>query len=141
LLLRQLCPSPRVGWGALLGAERLATAMIDLSDGISSDLTHLCQESHTGALVEASRLPINRAVTRICGRRALDPLALALNGGEDYELLFTVRPRDLRRLPRTVDGVPATYIGDIAREAWRVRVREGQRKWVLRPEGFTHFSG
>jgi thiamine-monophosphate kinase len=141
LLLRQLRPSPRVGWGVLLGAEQLATAMIDLSDGLSSDLTHLCRESRAGALLEAARLPINPAVSRICGRRSLDPLALALDGGEDFELLFTVSPRDLRRLPRKVDGVRATYIGDVTRETERIRILEGRRKWTLRPAGFTHFSG
>lgn len=141
LLLRQLRPQPRVGWGALLGAEQLATAMIDLSDGLSSDLMHLCRESRTGALLEAARLPINPAVSRICGRRALDPLALALNGGEDFELLFTVHPRDLCRLPRIVDGVPATYIGDVTRQTGRIRILEGQREWTLRPAGFTHFNG
>jgi thiamine-monophosphate kinase len=141
LLLRHLRPEPRVNWGALLGAERLATAMIDLSDGLSSDLAHLCRESRTGALLEASRLPINPSVTRVCGRRALDPLALALHGGEDFELLFTIRPRDLRYLPRKVGGVHATYIGDVRHESERIRILEGQREWTLPPAGFTHFPG
>ncbi len=140
LLLRQLRPRPRVGWGALLGAEQLATAMIDLSDGLSSDIAHLCRESRVGAVLEAARLPINPAVRHICGRRALDPLALALDGGEDFELLFTIRPRDLRRLPSRVDGVPATYIGDVTRQAGRVQILEGQHQWNLQPSGFTHFT-
>ncbi len=139
LLLRQLRPQPRVNWGVLLGAERLATAMIDLSDGLSSDLAHLCRASRTGALIEASRLPINSSVARVCGRRALDPLALALHGGEDFELLFTIRPRDLRRLPRAVDGVPATYIGDVTHRAGRIQISEGRRRWTLEPAGFEHF--
>jgi thiamine-monophosphate kinase len=140
MLLRQLRPRPRVGWGALLGAEQLATAMIDLSDGLSSDLAHLCRASRTGALVEAARLPINPAVASVCGRRALDPLALALHGGEDFELLFTIRPRDLSRLPRTVDNVPATYIGDVTHEFGRIQILEGRRRWTLQPAGFTHFE-
>lgn len=141
LLLKHLRPQPRVGWGALLGEERLATAMIDLSDGLSSDLTHLCRESRAGALIEAARLPVNPSVTGVCGRRALDPLALALDGGEDFELLFCIRPHDLRRLPRRVDGVPATYIGDVTHRAERVRILEGRRVWALEPGGFVHFSG
>jgi thiamine-monophosphate kinase len=140
LLLCQLRPEARVHWGALLGAERLATAMIDLSDGLSSDLTHLCRQSRAGALLEAARLPVNPSVTHICGRRALDPLALALHGGEDFELLFTIHPRDLRRLPRHVDGVPATYIGDVTHKTGRVQILEGRRKWALRPGGFMHFQ-
>lgn len=140
LLLRHLRPEPRVRWGALLGAERLATAMIDLSDGLSSDLAHLCRESRTGALVEASRLPINPSVRRVCGRRALDPLALALHGGEDFELLFTIRPRHLRYLPHRLGGVPATYIGDVTHKAGRVQILEGSRKWILQPQGYAHFD-
>src|SRR5207249_6607462 len=95
LLLRQLRPSPRVGWGIVLGEERLATAMIDISDGLSSDLNHLCEESNVGALIDSSSLPIDQDVSTLCGRRALDPLMLALHGGEDFELLFTVRPDDV----------------------------------------------
>jgi thiamine-monophosphate kinase len=140
LLLRQLRPEPRVRWGALLGAEQLATSMIDLSDGLSSDLAHLCRESRVGACIETRLLPINPAVASICGRRALDPLALALHGGEDFELLFTIRPRDIRHLPRRVDNVPATYIGDVTDRDGRVQIIEGRRRWTLQPSGFTHFS-
>ncbi|HEX3279584.1 MAG TPA: thiamine-phosphate kinase, partial [Pyrinomonadaceae bacterium] len=113
LLLRQLRPDPRVGWGILLGEQRLATAMIDISDGLSSDLNHLCKESNVGAVIDAARLPIDQVVTEICGRRALDPLMLALHGGEDFELLFTVKPENVSKLPKRVDGVPVTCIGTI----------------------------
>ncbi|MDX6693903.1 MAG: thiamine-monophosphate kinase [Blastocatellia bacterium] len=141
LLLRQLRPEPRVGWGAVLGAERLASAMIDLSDGLSSDLAHLCRESRAGARIDARRLPINPAVAIVCGRRASEALALALHGGEDFELLFTVHPRDLRRLPRRVDGVPATYIGDVTSDAGRALISDGRHEWSLKTAGFTHFPG
>ncbi|MDT4954883.1 MAG: thiamine-monophosphate kinase [Acidobacteriota bacterium] len=139
LLLRQLRPEPRVAWGAALGEERLATAMIDISDGLSSDLAHLCRESNVGAIVDASRIPIDSPVINLCGRRALDPLLLALHGGEDFELLFTVRPRDLSWLPRRVGSVPVTYIGDITSESGRIRIAEGSRVWTLEPGGFQHF--
>ena len=139
LVPRQLGPMPRVPWGALLGEERLATAMIDLSDGLSSDLAHLCRASRVGAVIEARRIPVNPAVISLCGRRALDPLQLALHGGEDFELLFAVRPRDLRRLPRALGGVPATYIGDVTHDAGRVLISEGSRRWPLEPAGFAHF--
>ncbi len=139
LRLRQLRPSPRVPWGALLGEEHLATAMIDVSDGLSSDLAHLASASRAGAIIEAARVPIDPAVISLCGRRALDPLLLALHGGEDFELLFTIRPRDLRKLPRALGGVPATYIGDVTNVAGRVLISEGPRVWRLEPQGFTHF--
>jgi thiamine-monophosphate kinase len=108
LLLRHLRPRPRVEWGEVLGHYALATAMIDLSDGLSSDLSHLCEESEVGASLDVARIPVDERAALISGRRALDPLMLALHGGEDFELLFTVRPRDLARLPRSVAGVPAS---------------------------------
>jgi thiamine-monophosphate kinase len=140
LLLRQLRPEPRVRWGAVLGEERLATAMIDISDGLSSDLAHLCRSSRVGARIDASRIPIDPPVTSLCGRRALDPLLLALHGGEDFELLFTIRPRDLSWLPRGMGGVPVTYIGDVTDEPGRIRISEGSRIWTLEPKGFMHFG-
>jgi thiamine-monophosphate kinase len=141
LLLRQLCPSPRVGWGIVLGEERLATAMIDVSDGLSSDLHHLCEESHAGALIHSSSLPIDKNVSTLCGRRALDPLMLALHGGEDFELLFTMRPDDAARLPRRVDGVAISHIGEVTDQLGTIRVAERNRVWDLRSEGFEHFKG
>lgn len=140
LLLRQLRPLPRVGWGIVLGEERLATAMIDISDGLSSDLTHLCNESGVGALIQSAQIPIDMDVIRLCGRRALDPLALALHGGEDFELLFTVRPDDVARLPKRVDGVAVSLIGEITDSHGAIKISEKNRVWDLRPEGFRHFK-
>ena len=140
LLLRQLSPEPRVGWGIVLGEERLATAMIDVSDGLSSDLAHLCNESGVGATIDASSLPLDDHAKQLCGRRALDPLALALHGGEDFELLFTVAPENAARLPKRVDGVSISRIGEVTDNAGSIRVREKNREWDLQPEGFTHFS-
>jgi thiamine-monophosphate kinase len=140
LLLRQMLPLPRVEWGDYLGRNSLATAMIDLSDGLSSDLAHLCEESRAGARLEVARIPVDPDLASICGRRALDPLMLALHGGEDFELLFTIRPHDLKRLPRTINRVPATYIGDVTDERGRITLVEGSRRWTLEPEGFQHFG-
>jgi thiamine-monophosphate kinase len=149
LVERQTRPAPRVEWGALLGGRGLATAMIDVSDGLASDLGHLCRESRAGALVHADLLPVNRLLT---DGRALrrNPLArelrrrstwLAAQGGEDFELLFTVRPRDVGRLPRELGGVPATRIGEIRERKFGMKiVREGGSQ-TFEPRGFEHFSG
>src|SRR5215470_14934685 len=139
VLIRQLRPEPRVGWGIVLGEERLATAMIDLSDGLSSDINHLCEASNVGALIDASSLPIDERVVELCGRRALDPLQLALHGGEDYEMLFTVKPAEVSRLPRRVDGVGITRIGEIRPASDGVKISEGTRVWELTPKGWKHF--
>ena len=139
ILLRQLRPEPRVGWGLVLGEERLATSMIDLSDGLSSDLNHLCEASGVGALIDSSLLPVDDRVQELCGRRALDPLQLALHGGEDFELLFTVAPENAARLPRKVDGVEIKRIGTIQSASEGVKISEGARTWELKPGGWMHF--
>jgi thiamine-monophosphate kinase len=139
VLMRQLRPEARVGWGIVLGEERLATAMIDLSDGLSSDLNRLCDASGVGALIDSSLLPIDNRVIELCGRRALDPLQLALHGGEDFELLFTVKPKDAGRLPRRVDGVEIKRIGEVTNTTEGVKISEGPRIWDLKPGGWKHF--
>ena len=113
--------------------------MIDLSDGLSSDLNRLCEASGAGALIDSASLPIDNYVTELCGRRALDPLQLALHGGEDFELLFTVRPANVSRLPRRVDGVEIKRIGEIVEASQGVKVSEGARVWELKPGGWAHF--
>ena len=139
VLIRQLRPEPRVGWGIVLGEERLATSMIDLSDGLSSDLNRLCEASDVGALIDSSLLPIDNRVVELCGRRALDPLQLALHGGEDFELLFTVKAANVLRLPRRVDGVEIKRIGAITKAVEGVKISEGSRIWDLKPGGWKHF--
>jgi thiamine-monophosphate kinase len=140
LILRQLCPEPRVGWGLVLGDERLASALIDISDGLSSDLHHLCAESKVGALLQANQLPVDEPVADLCGRRALDPLMLALHGGEDFELLFTLHPENVSKLPVKVDGVSVTCIGEIKEASHGVRIAEGSRVWDLEAQGWQHFG-
>jgi thiamine-monophosphate kinase len=140
LLLRHLQPEPRVGWGLLVGEQQLATAMIDISDGLSSDLNHLCDESKVGALIDSSSIPIDQLVTEICGRRALDPLMLALHGGEDFELLFTLNPENIGKLPKRVDGIPVTRIGEIKDVSHGVQIAEGSKIWKLEPGGWEHFK-
>jgi thiamine-monophosphate kinase len=138
LVQRQIRPTPRVEWGVVLGEERIATAMIDLSDGLSSDLAHVCRESGVGARIEAALLPFERSLNSVVSDED-EALALALDGGEDFELLFTARPRGASRLPHKVGGVPVTRIGEVTGERGKVRlVREGRAR-LLRPGGFEHF--
>ena len=140
VMLRQLRPEPRVGWGLVLGEERLASAMIDVSDGLSSDLHHLCDESAVGAIIDSAKLPVDPSLSVLCGRRALDPLMLALHGGEDFELLFTVSEANAAKLPKKVDGIPITRIGKVEPASSGVRIAEGTRVWELAPEGYRHFE-
>ncbi|HEX8070388.1 MAG TPA: thiamine-phosphate kinase [Pyrinomonadaceae bacterium] len=138
LVRRHQRPEPRLAWGAWLGAKRLATAMIDLSDGLSSDLTHLCRASRVGALVVAADVPVEPLINE-SGAASDAALALALHGGEDFELLFTARPEDAARLPAALDGVHVTRIGEIRPRAAGLRLHAAGRTRKLTPGGFTHF--
>jgi len=138
LVARQWRPTPRVEWGALVGERGLATAMIDLSDGISSDLAHLCRESRVGARVEAESLPVNPLI-QSAGISDGEALSLALHGGEDFELLFTASARDARKLPDELGGVRVTRVGEVTRERGKVRLVHNGRARLLRPGGFEHF--
>jgi thiamine-monophosphate kinase len=131
LLARQLYPQPRVAQGLLLMRRRLATAALDLSDGLSTDLVRLCRESGVGAEVEAAALPVHQGAT----------LEQALNGGEDYELLFTARPQT--PIPQSIAGVPVTRVGRILRTPGRgPRITLGGAEWkrTLEARGWEHFS-
>jgi thiamine-monophosphate kinase len=100
---RHFYPKPRLEAGSWLRQHGLATAMIDLSDGLSVDLAHVCQESRVAAKINASQIPIANGAD----------LKLALHGGEDYELLFTARAR--AKIPLRISGVKITEIGAILR--------------------------
>jgi len=135
LLAPHLFPQPRVAQGLWLAGRGLASAAIDLSDGLSTDLAHLCEESHVAAEVDAAALPVHPGAT----------LEQALHGGEDYELLFTAPPS--ARVPRRIAGVPVTRIGRILRQrkgratAALVNVEGGsQSPQTLAPRGWEHFS-
>lgn len=131
-----LDPAPRLKLGALLARRKLASAMIDLSDGLSVDLAHICREGGVGAEIEAARVPISEALKRF----ALDPLDLALNGGEDFELLFTVRPAKRAAVEALASKFRITRIGRITPGRRAYLVAAGGKKKPLRPGGFEHFS-
>jgi thiamine-monophosphate kinase len=115
LIGRHLRPTARVAEGQWLSTHRFATSAIDISDGFSGDLRHICQESHVGADLNLGALPLSPACRAYAASRKLDPVDLALTGGEDYELLFTVSPRQRPRLEQTAlkRGFSLTCIGQI----------------------------
>lgn len=115
LIKRHRRPTARVALGAALARARLATAMLDLSDGLSGDLPHLCRNSQVGATVDATQLPISRALKAYADTTHQSVVDLALQGGEDYELLFTVAPPNERAVAALAKQlrVPLTRIGRI----------------------------
>jgi thiamine-monophosphate kinase len=138
LLQRHFCPEPRLALGEWLAKSGRATAMIDLSDGLSTDLGHLCEAGRVGARVWADKIP-KVAVPGELHELDLDPLRLALNGGDDYELLFTVPRRMTRRLPHAFRGVPITAIGEITREKRILLIEAEGRAKPLRAQGWDPF--
>ena len=121
-------PEPRVAVGQFLREKRLASAMIDISDGLSTDLGHICEESGAGAVVYAEALP---------AAGGKDGLTLALHGGDEYELLFTARPE--RRIPKQIAGAPITRIGEILSGKQMMLATADGKTQPLKPAGWEHF--
>ena len=137
-----LRPVPPAQAGVALAEAGLPTAMLDLSDGLGSDLRHLAKASGVGARVDARRLPISDAARRAAVELGCDPVRWALFGGEDYQLAFTVPPERFTEIPATLGpyGVTATIIGAITRRGLTVTLPDGTSR-PLKPEGFAHFGG
>ena len=130
-LAAHLWPQPRLAQGQWLAAHRAATAALDISDGLSTDLAHLCEESRVAAEIDAASLPIYPGAT----------LEQALHGGEDYELLFTASAA--ARLPAGIAGVPVTRIGRIVgrnarRPLMTLLIADGVQ--ALAAHGWEHFT-
>jgi thiamine-monophosphate kinase len=139
----QLFPQPRLGAGQRLMRGRLATAAIDISDGLSTDLDHLCEESGLTAVIDTAALPVHPLAKMAVERGwVASALALALHGGEDYELLFTA-PAHVR-MPRSIAGVPVRAIGEMqkaARRQPRMQLRHSDGKTeALASGGWEHFK-
>jgi thiamine-monophosphate kinase len=112
---KHLYPQPRLALGHWLAEKRLATAMMDLSDGLSTDLLRLCAASGVGARIAIDKIP-KVVLPKKRGRTVLGLTELALHGGDDYELLFTVRPRQAGAVPSSFQGLSLRCIGEITRE-------------------------
>jgi thiamine-monophosphate kinase len=130
---RHFFPEPRIELGRVLREKGLVSAMIDTSDGLSTDLAHICEESCVGAELQAEAIP--RASV---GKPAkVIDLRLALHGGEDYELLFTAPPD--KRIPSRIAGVPVTHIGQITRGRTIFLEDPAGIRNKLTPQGWEHF--
>jgi thiamine-monophosphate kinase len=140
LIRRHLRPTARVSEGRWLSTHGLATAAIDLSDGLSGDLRHLCEESGVGAKVDLATLPLSPACRAYGKARRINPCSLALTGGEDYELLMTVKPRHQARLEREARqrGFRVTWIGTI--EPAKLGIRSHYAGKVPRSIPFTSYE-
>lgn len=138
VLLRQLQPNPQTEIGQLIGQKNLATAMIDLSDGLSSDLTHLCRESGVGAKIYADRIPFDKKLNSRA-QNFDEQLHFALSGGEDFELLFTVDPKKKFQIEKALKTQYFSLIGETTANAEMIELIAGEKRLILEPKGFQHF--
>lgn len=140
LIRRHLRPTARISEGRWLNSTRLATAAIDLSDGLSGDLRHICEASRVGAEIDLDALPISPACSAYAESRRLCPPELALTGGEDYELLFTAPPTRQTALERQARtrGVQITRIGTIRPRRFGMQMKSTDD--AMRPIPMTSYE-
>jgi thiamine-monophosphate kinase len=143
LLAPHMHPKIRLKLGMWLSGEQprgpcVASAAIDTSDGLSTDLNHICESSGVGARIQEELLPAASIPSEL-NKIGLNPLELALHGGEDYQLLFTVPARPAGRIPGSYHGVKITRIGEITRGRRIELIRRDGRSERLLPRGWDHF--
>lgn len=136
-------PRPRIRSG-LAAVEAGATSMTDISDGLASDLRHICEESGVGAMIEPALLPSSRDLDDACNRFGWDRESIMLTGGEDYELLFTLPGSIAGQLKEVIahaSGQHVTIIGEIMPRDYGVRLvgRDGSGR-DMPPHGYEHFK-
>jgi len=137
LISRHLDPVPRLEAGRFLSRRRLASAAMDISDGLSLDLARLCDASRAGAVIQEEAIPISETTRMWAARAGGDALGAALDGGEDYELLFTAPPGALRALGSwpLADGTGPILIGRVRPRAEGIRLADARGKLRKLPAG------
>jgi thiamine-monophosphate kinase len=143
LIRRHQVPKARWKEGLLLAEEKIPSAMIDVSDGLSSDLTHLAHQSGVGAEIELSHIPISPSLKRYARSIGADPIPYALHGGEDYELLFSVPPKKANQMDVLIQDktISARCIGSLVRKEKGLLVKD--RKGMTYPieaGGYDHLN-
>jgi thiamine-monophosphate kinase len=137
---RYLRPDPRIRAGLLLGRSRAATSCMDLSDGLADGVRQIAQASSVGITLDAAALPITAELKAWLSRQNRNPIDLALQGGDDFELIFTAKPKQagrLRAVRRLLSDLPITRIGVVTR-APRLLIKDEHGTREL-PEGYEHF--
>jgi len=143
LLKRYLCPTPRVREGRLLAERKIPNAMIDISDGLLADLNHIVRQSGVGGEIELPLVPLSSELRDQATRYGLDPLTLALGGGDDYELLFTTSPEKIEAVDQLREELtcPVTRIGKLSGEVDGIMVKDKQGSIkAAQPFGYDHFK-
>jgi len=143
LIDKHLSPTPRVELGQALAKKHVASAMIDISDGILNDTNHILEESKVGARIWEDRIPLSSLYQKWIRASSKAPYQLALSGGEDYELLFTASPEKRAKvssLARSLN-IPLTRVGEILPEKEGLHfIGKGGKEIKLHRLGFDHFK-
>lgn len=143
LIEKHLSPTPRITEGRLIAENHLASAMIDISDGLLADLGHILEESHVGARIWISQIPLSEAYRRMAAHYTSNDIDLAISGGEDYELLLTAPSKKGEKLTALFgqSGLQITRIGEIVdhRHGLRLFMEDG-REYRPRITGYDHFK-
>lgn len=144
LMEAHLAPEPRCAQGAFLAENFKIHSMIDISDGLAGDLRHICDSSKLGARIRADKIPVSETLKQFCYGARIDPLTYALAGGEDYELLFTLAPKELERLtqqwPEEFE-VPLAQIGEMDKALRGAHIiSENGDERPLDEHSFEHFG-
>jgi len=143
LIEKHLSPPPRIAEGRLIAENHLASAMIDVSDGLVADLGHILEESHTGARLWISQLPLSEVYRRKAPQYTSNDIDLAISGGEDYELLFTTPRKKEAKLLSLFghSGLKLTRIGEIVDHEHGLRLfLDDGREYRPRAKGYDHFK-
>ena len=145
LIQKHLVPIPRIKESSLLAKSKLQiTSMIDLSDGLVQDLSHLLGTGKLGAEIREANLPISKALNSIYQQKESALTNWALKGGEDYELLFTIRQEDVRKLEKLFlkADAPVSHIGEITKFSGEIILKKinGRKKSLKQSIGFNHFK-
>ena len=133
LISRHLTPIPRIKEGMIIAESKKATSMIDISDGLSSDLLHICEESQVGVKLFTDRIPVSDSVK----------IDLALNGGEDYELCFTVPAKYASDISQKLEKETAINVAIVGKIIPKIQgrwlINDAGKKFPLKAKGWDHF--
>ena len=143
LVQKHLQPNPRVKIGEQIAHSGFATAMIDISDGIASDLNHICAMSHVGAEIFQHKIPLPESIHKVSSFSGKSVIKLALHSGEDYELLFTMKSNTPDTMINSISnetGIKITEIGKILDKESGYYLIDLQKKRIpIQPKGWDHF--
>ncbi len=142
LVCAHLDPTPRLDEAAAAREAGGVGAMMDISDGLASEVNHICRESGVGAVIWSESIPVSAATREFCAKAEISDLDLALLGGEDYELVFTAGKQDATHIAEAIEartGTPVTVVGEVRDAAKGVKISTGAVERDLLPAAYDHF--